>query len=320
MQRTAEGRWRRSTGSRWAIRNDPSAIRGIPGVAHTLSVAGQSFLLNANGSNFGSCFVILKPFEERHGARELRRRRSPRSCASASPREIADAAGHRLPRAADPRASAAPAGSSSRSSSAATSISTNCRARPTTWSPPANADPRLRRRLHHVPRRHAADLSRHRPHQVRIARACAMQDVFNTLQVYMGGYLRQPVQQVRPHLAGQPAGRASSSATQRRRDRQPEGPQQARARWCRWPRSSTVEERRRAGHGHALQHVRLGAGQRQPRARASARARSIDDHGRAGRQKQGAGLRVDRDHLPADSQAGNAAIYRLRASARCWSS
>ena len=48
-------------------RNDPRGQPGIPGVAHTMSVAGQSFLLNANGSNFGSCFVILEDFEERHG-------------------------------------------------------------------------------------------------------------------------------------------------------------------------------------------------------------------------------------------------------------
>lgn len=38
---------------------------GIPGVDHTVSVAGQSFLLNANGSNFGSTFIVLKPFDER---------------------------------------------------------------------------------------------------------------------------------------------------------------------------------------------------------------------------------------------------------------
>ena len=38
---------------------------GIPGVAHTMAVAGQSFLLNANAPYFGSCFVILEPFEER---------------------------------------------------------------------------------------------------------------------------------------------------------------------------------------------------------------------------------------------------------------
>jgi multidrug efflux pump len=39
--------------------------RGIPGVTHTLSVAGQSLLLNANGSNYGSCFVVLDSFENR---------------------------------------------------------------------------------------------------------------------------------------------------------------------------------------------------------------------------------------------------------------
>ncbi|MHB1422379.1 MAG: efflux RND transporter permease subunit [Gemmataceae bacterium] len=36
-----------------------------PGVAHTITVSGMSFLLTANSSNFGSMFVTLKPFEER---------------------------------------------------------------------------------------------------------------------------------------------------------------------------------------------------------------------------------------------------------------
>jgi hydrophobe/amphiphile efflux-1 (HAE1) family protein len=38
-----------------------------PGVGHTVAISGQSFLLNANGSNFGSMYVVLKPFEERRG-------------------------------------------------------------------------------------------------------------------------------------------------------------------------------------------------------------------------------------------------------------
>lgn len=38
----------------------------IPGVGHTIGIGGQSFLLNAVGSNYGSMFVVLKPFEERH--------------------------------------------------------------------------------------------------------------------------------------------------------------------------------------------------------------------------------------------------------------
>jgi multidrug efflux pump len=36
-----------------------------PGVAHTVSIPGLSFVLNANSSNFGSMFIILKPFSER---------------------------------------------------------------------------------------------------------------------------------------------------------------------------------------------------------------------------------------------------------------
>jgi multidrug efflux pump len=36
-----------------------------PGVAHTMAVPGTSFVLNANSSNYGNLFVILKPFDER---------------------------------------------------------------------------------------------------------------------------------------------------------------------------------------------------------------------------------------------------------------
>jgi multidrug efflux pump len=39
-------------------------------VAHTLGVSGQSFVANAVSSNFGGMFIILKPFDERHGAGE----------------------------------------------------------------------------------------------------------------------------------------------------------------------------------------------------------------------------------------------------------
>jgi multidrug efflux pump len=36
-----------------------------PGVAHTMAIPGTSFVLNANSSNYGNMFVILKPFDER---------------------------------------------------------------------------------------------------------------------------------------------------------------------------------------------------------------------------------------------------------------
>src|SRR5439155_23698830 len=39
-----------------------------PGVAHTVAIPGQSFILNALSSNYGSMFIILKPFHERRAA------------------------------------------------------------------------------------------------------------------------------------------------------------------------------------------------------------------------------------------------------------
>ncbi len=39
--------------------------RRTPGVAHTVSTAGYSFLLSVFGSNYGGMFVVLEPFEER---------------------------------------------------------------------------------------------------------------------------------------------------------------------------------------------------------------------------------------------------------------
>jgi hydrophobe/amphiphile efflux-1 (HAE1) family protein len=48
-----------------------AALAGsLPGVAHTLAVSGQSLLLQANAPNFGSLFVLLKPFDQRR-VREL---------------------------------------------------------------------------------------------------------------------------------------------------------------------------------------------------------------------------------------------------------
>jgi multidrug efflux pump subunit AcrB len=37
----------------------------VPGVGHTVSIAGQSILLNANAPNFGSVYVMLEDFEHR---------------------------------------------------------------------------------------------------------------------------------------------------------------------------------------------------------------------------------------------------------------
>jgi multidrug efflux pump len=42
--------------------------RDTDGVAHTVGVSGQSLILSANAPNLGSMYVLLKPFDERHGS------------------------------------------------------------------------------------------------------------------------------------------------------------------------------------------------------------------------------------------------------------
>jgi multidrug efflux pump len=44
--------------------------RKIPGVAHTVGVSGESFLTSTNCSNLGSMFIVLKPFDERTSPEE----------------------------------------------------------------------------------------------------------------------------------------------------------------------------------------------------------------------------------------------------------
>jgi multidrug efflux pump len=51
------------------MRQIDDLVRSTPGVAHTTTVTGQSFVLGATGSNFGTMFVILEPFEDRKNDR-----------------------------------------------------------------------------------------------------------------------------------------------------------------------------------------------------------------------------------------------------------
>ena len=51
------------------------AIAGkLPGVAHTVAIAGQSILMNANAPNFGAMYVMLDDFHHRAAARAHRAR------------------------------------------------------------------------------------------------------------------------------------------------------------------------------------------------------------------------------------------------------
>ncbi len=40
---------------------------GVPGIAHTITISGQSIVQNAIGSNFGTIYVVLDDFHHRHG-------------------------------------------------------------------------------------------------------------------------------------------------------------------------------------------------------------------------------------------------------------
>ncbi len=54
--------------TRAAIAKMESIALSLPGVKNVNSVAGNSFILSAYGSNFGTMFVILETFDKRHGA------------------------------------------------------------------------------------------------------------------------------------------------------------------------------------------------------------------------------------------------------------
>src|ERR1700733_3471285 len=48
-----------------AMKQAVEITRKTPGVAHVIGINGLSFIEQANGSNFGSMFVILDPFAKR---------------------------------------------------------------------------------------------------------------------------------------------------------------------------------------------------------------------------------------------------------------
>lgn len=47
--------------------HDAHSGNGIPGIAHTITISGQSIVQNAIGSNYGTVYVVLDDFHHRHG-------------------------------------------------------------------------------------------------------------------------------------------------------------------------------------------------------------------------------------------------------------
>jgi multidrug efflux pump len=48
--------------------SEHAATGGIPGIAHTIAISGQSIVQNAIGSNYGTVYVVLDEFHHRHGS------------------------------------------------------------------------------------------------------------------------------------------------------------------------------------------------------------------------------------------------------------
>ncbi len=107
--------------------------RSTPGVKYAFSVAGNSFVLSAYGSNFGSMFLILNEFSQR---------RTPDLSADSIMSKIRERCAAEIPEAqvlvfGPPAVSGlgAPADSSSWWKTAAVSVWWSCSRKPTTWSP-----------------------------------------------------------------------------------------------------------------------------------------------------------------------------------------
>ena len=158
--------------------------RRTPGVAHTITISGMSFVLQANSSNFGSMFVVLEPFDEAAQPRPDRHRDHGPAAGGLGPRDQGRPGG-RLRGAADPgperRRRLQAHGRGPRRPRAWRP----CSSRPTNWSASCRRNPGLIGVVHPVPLQHAAALHGHRPHQGRLAGRLAA-DVNQTLEIYLG--------------------------------------------------------------------------------------------------------------------------------------
>ena len=104
---------------------------------------------------------------------------------------------------------------------------------------PANSQ-MLSGALHELSRQYPVALPGHRPRQGQAGRGFDLRAVQHPPGL-PGLALRQRLQPVRPHLAGQRAGRGQLPQADQRPDRSP-GAERARRAWCpwdRWPRSAT---------------------------------------------------------------------------------
>ena len=281
--------------------------------AHAWASPGQSFLLNANGSNFGSMFVILDDFDDRHGA-ELS---ADAIAAELRAQFYAGDPGGAWSASSAPRRSTAwatPAASSSWSRTAATRGLGHA-ARPDRQPGRARATqtPGLVGLFSmfraNTPQLYV-DIDRTKCKTMGVA----LSDVFDALQVNLGGYYVNDFNQFGRTWQVNVQADAPFRMPARGR-RAAEGPQRRRATWCRWARWPTSSDISGPGDDQPLQHVpgrghqrRLGARRRVPARRSRRWKRWPNDELPAGD-----GHRVDR----ADATCRSWPATRRCSSSRC---
>ena len=186
-------------------------IHEVPGVAHTVATSGMSFIAQTNSSNFGSMFVVLKPFDER--------RRNPALGAEAIMAKLRKEFARRVKDArvvvynSSPVPGLGTAGGfkvivEDRGDLGLDVLQSQ------TDDLVRKLQARARARLRHnpVPLEVAAIVSRHRPHQDRSPGSDIQRRQSDTLDV-SGVALCQQLQRIRPTLASHHPGGRESTAT-----------------------------------------------------------------------------------------------------------
>ena len=230
-------RWSGPKRSCAASKRSPGKTQGVK---HTVAIAGQSILLDANAPNFGAMYVMLDDFHHR-AAREPVRRRHRRRVAGAVPgrrsptgmvnvlrRPAGRRPGHRRrlqdhdrrPRRQRPDALQAVGRQDRRRREASTELAglfTSFRAN-TPWL--------------------YLDIDRTQAKTMGVSMSRRLQHAASLPRLAV----RQRLQPLRPHLAGERAGRRRFPQANRRPQaaQDPQRPRADGAAWARWPASATI--------------------------------------------------------------------------------
>ena len=195
---------RRWTHQRSDARRSKTLAGKMPGVQHTVAIAGQSMLFGANAPNFGSMYVMLDEFHDRahrrrYGRRiaaklqDSSRRRNSRRRGQYPRRSAGRRPGHRR------RVQIVIEDRGDNGLDALQQVSRQIVMK-------AQRTPGLRGAVHQFPRRHALAVSRHRPRRREIDGRVDGRSLRHAAGQFRLA-VRQRLQPLWPHLAGERAGR-----------------------------------------------------------------------------------------------------------------